>query len=73
MLELDLLLGAFLERRFPDVPARVQADFVRFLGYQDQIIHDWLIGRSVPAEAAMRELVDLIRSSWAADHAATSC
>ena len=61
MLELDLLLNRFLETGFARLDATGRADFVRLLGYQDQIIHDWLMGRAVPADAALRRLVAEIR------------
>jgi antitoxin CptB len=63
MLELDLLLSRFLETGFARLNATGCADFVRLLGYQDQIIHDWLMGRAVPADAALRRLVAEIRSA----------
>jgi antitoxin CptB len=63
MLELDLLLSGFLDAAYADLTSQQRVDFVRLLGYQDQIIHDWLMGQSVPAEAALRDLVVRIRSA----------
>ncbi len=71
MLELDLLLNRFLETGFPALDAAGRADFVRLLGYQDQIIHDWLMGQAVPADAAMRRLVGEIRAAMRNATAAT--
>jgi antitoxin CptB len=65
MLELDLLLSRFLETGFARLDATGRADFVRLLGYQDQIIHDWLMGRAVPADAALRRLVAEIHAAMA--------
>jgi antitoxin CptB len=62
MLELDLLLHRFLEAGFPRLDATARTDFVRLLGYQDQIIYDWLMGQAVPADAALRRLVAAIRA-----------
>jgi antitoxin CptB len=69
MLELDLLLNRFLETGFTRLEAAGRADFVRLLGYQDQIIHDWLMGRAVPADAALRRLVAAIRAAMQDDPA----
>lgn len=63
MLELDLLLNRFLDAAYRDLDNRQRVDFARLLGYQDQIIYDWLMGQSVPADAAMRGLVADIRSA----------
>ena len=63
MLELDLLLNRFLEVGFAALDAAGRTDFVRLLGYQDQIIHDWLMGRAVPADAALRRLVVQIQDA----------
>jgi antitoxin CptB len=63
MLELDLLLNRFLDAGFGQLDAPARADFVRLLGYQDQIIHDWLMGRAVPADAALRRLVGQVRAA----------
>ena len=65
MLELDLLLHRFLDTGFPRLDPAARADFVRLLGYQDQIIHGWLMGRAVPADAALRRLVAEIRAAMA--------
>ncbi|NBC15192.1 MAG: succinate dehydrogenase assembly factor 2 [Gammaproteobacteria bacterium] len=67
MLELDLLLSRFLETGFAALDAAGRADFVRLLGYQDQILHDWLMGQAVPADAAMRRLVGQIRAAMRDD------
>jgi antitoxin CptB len=69
MLELDLLLNRFLETGFLALDATGRADFVRLLGYQDQIIHDWLMGQAVPADAALRRLVVQIRAAMRDDAA----
>ncbi len=60
MLELDLLLNQFLDTGFMRLDAARRAEFVRLLGYQDQIIHDWLMGQAVPADAALRRVVAAI-------------
>jgi antitoxin CptB len=63
MLELDLLLNCFLDSGFQRLDQQARVDFVRLLGYQDQIIYDWLLGQSVPAKAALRRLLAQIREA----------
>ncbi|MCF7984204.1 MAG: succinate dehydrogenase assembly factor 2 [Thiohalocapsa sp.] len=63
MLELDLLLNGFLDAGYSDLSKQGRGDFVRLLAYQDQIIYDWLMGQSIPADAALRDLVGLIRAA----------
>jgi antitoxin CptB len=67
MLELDLLLNRFLETGFARLDTIGRADFVRLLGYQDQIIYDWLMGQAVPADATLRQLVAGIRAAMEHD------
>jgi antitoxin CptB len=61
MLELDLLLNRFLDLRFVGLSIAERADFERLLGYQDQILQDWLIGQAVPADPSLAHLVVAIR------------
>ena len=63
MLELDLLLNRFLESAYADLSVQQRTDFVRLLGYQDQIIYDWLMSQAVPADPALRDLVARIQAA----------
>ena len=63
MLELDLLLNRFLESAYADLSVQQRTDFVRLLGYQDQIICDWLMSQAVPADPALRDLVARIQAA----------
>ena len=63
MLELDLLLTGFLETGYQDLDEREKRAFTRLLGYQDQILHDWLMGQAVAADRELRELVPRIRDA----------
>jgi antitoxin CptB len=62
MLELDLLLHRFLAAGYPALDDGGRTDFVRLLGYPDQILQDWLIGGAAPADPALCRLVPLIRN-----------
>jgi antitoxin CptB len=57
MLELDLLLDAFLERGWGDLDEAGRRAFERLLGFPDQVILDWLMQQAVPADAVLRDLV----------------
>jgi len=63
MLELDLLLSRFMDVGYGDLDGAERADFKRLLGYQDQILYDWVMEHSVPAEPALRGLVGRIRKA----------
>jgi len=63
MLELDLLLTGFLETGYQDLDEKEKHAFTRLLGYQDQILHDWLMGQAVAADRELRELVPRIRDA----------
>lgn len=62
MLELDLLLNRFLDIDYADLSPQQRIDFVRLLGYQDQIIYDWVMSQAVPADPALRDLVIRIQA-----------
>ncbi len=62
MLELDLLLSAFLDHGYAELSDTEQARFVCLLACQDQALHDWLIGQGLPEEPDMRALVERIRA-----------
>ena len=63
MLELDLLLTGFLEIGYQDLDEQEKRAFTRLLDYQDQILHDWLMGQAVAADRELRELVPRIRDA----------
>lgn len=61
MLELDYMLKDFLDDHYSALSDIQKHDFVRLLDFPDQILHDWLMGHSVPRESAMQALVKRIR------------
>ncbi len=63
MLELDLLLNRFLDQRYAGLDVAKRADFERLLGYQDQILQDWLLGQAVPADPALSALIVAIQDA----------
>lgn len=57
MLELDVILGQLLESTFPKLTEAQQCQFERMLSVDDPTLYAWLIGREVPLDKAMREIV----------------
>lgn len=62
MLELDLLLQPFFDRRFSSLTASQQTAFVTFLEATDPELYAWLMGYEEPSEPAFKELVQLIKA-----------
>jgi len=61
MRELDLLLTRWLERRWPESTAEMQAAYSLLLECEDDDLWDWLLGRSDPAAPLLQTLVREIR------------
>ncbi|HEX9708040.1 MAG TPA: succinate dehydrogenase assembly factor 2 [Steroidobacteraceae bacterium] len=60
MKELDVLLGRWLERRWPEADEGQRLSFQWLLEQPDPDLADWLIGGSRPADAGHAALVDEI-------------
>ena len=63
MLELDLLLKAFLEQGYQDLDGRGQQRFDEMLDYPDAVLLEWLMGRIRPTDKDVAQLVEKIRST----------
>ncbi len=59
LLELDLLLGRFIERRYAVLTAAEQEAFRRLLTQPDQTLLAWVQGQEVPP-AELKLIVDKI-------------
>ena len=66
MRELDLLLQGFLRQRRDGLDAVSQARFETLLNYPDAVLLEWLLGRQIPSDREVAELVRDIRDSAAA-------
>ena len=66
MRELDFLFLNYLEHAYVSAPREEQLTFQRLLGYQDQEIFDWMMETAQPTDAALREMVVLIRETSSA-------
>ncbi|MCG8017844.1 MAG: succinate dehydrogenase assembly factor 2 [Candidatus Thiodiazotropha sp. 'RUGA'] len=63
MLELDVLLEAFLEQHYSDLPPHMQRQFIQLLEFPDPIIHAWCVGGEKPDDEEFAELVASIRAT----------
>jgi antitoxin CptB len=61
MLELDVLLQAFLDKHYADLSPRLQRHFIQLLGFPDPIIHSWCVSGEQPDDEEFAELVASIR------------
>ncbi len=62
MRELDLLLGAYLERRYDQAPAAERQAFERLLSYPDQVLFEVLLGRQTLSEKELADVIERIRA-----------
>jgi antitoxin CptB len=63
MLELDLLLEAFLDQQYTELSPRLQQRFIQLLGYPDPVIHAWCVGGEAPDDEAFEEIIAAIRAT----------
>ena len=61
MLELDVLLGHFLEEVYPVLPPNEQAIFVRLLEQNDQDLFMWLTRQSITNDPEFTMIIGKIR------------
>ena len=71
MLELDLMLGTFLDKAYVLLTQTARADFRRLLEESDQTLYEWLIGQSVPKAASMQTMVLQIRAVLSQENPST--
>ena len=63
MLELDVLLGNFLEVAFSTLSFSEQAQFASLLAYSDPELFAWLTGQNRPDDKDLATMVDKIRQT----------
>lgn len=63
MLELDLLLQGFLDRVFHELSEIEKREFEALLDHPDPVLLDWLMGRAVPVEQGLADVVERIRAN----------
>ena len=62
MLELDLVLNAFVAQHFESLDAREVETFQALLAYPDPVLLELVMGHADPEDAAERELLALVRA-----------
>lgn len=62
MMELDVLLGRWLEREWRQSPSTVRGVFLRLLETEDDILWRWLSGLEKPVDGTLADLVEHIRN-----------
>jgi antitoxin CptB len=62
LLELDLVLQGFLERRFEGLDAGEKDRFNELLDFPDNDLLDLALGRAEPADPRYRDVVRLLRA-----------
>lgn len=62
LLELDVLLGGFLEQRYGVLAEREQRAFARLLTHADNDVWAWITRQAAAPDQEIGDLVDKIRS-----------
>jgi antitoxin CptB len=63
MLELDLLLNNFVDKKIDALTQQQRITFEQLLIYPDQTLLDLLLGNAVSSDAAIATMVQLIQST----------
>ena len=63
LLELDLVLGRFMERHYPELDAAQRRRFDRLLELQDNDLWDLVAGRMECPDPEFSDLIDLLQEN----------
>jgi antitoxin CptB len=63
MLELDLMLESFVEKRYESLPVKTKKAFHQLLKCQDQILLDYLMGQDVPNDKDVADVAKQVRDA----------
>lgn len=63
MLELDLMLETFVEKRYADLPVKTKLAFHQLLKCQDQFLLDYLMGQDVPTDKDVADVAKQVRDA----------
>ena len=63
MLELDILLNNFVDKKINDLTQQQKQSFDLLLSYPDQTLFDLLMGNSVSSDTSIATLVQQIRAT----------
>ncbi len=67
MLELDDMLQGFLQRAYNDLDSAERVDFENLLTCHDNLLLEYLMGRTVPADPDTAHVVNKIRAAAQVD------
>lgn len=62
MLELDILLERFLDVKFDGLTPAEQRAFVELLDYPDAVLLEYMLGRMIPTDQSIANVVTKIRA-----------
>ncbi|MDH5395376.1 MAG: succinate dehydrogenase assembly factor 2 [Gammaproteobacteria bacterium] len=63
MLELDLMLESFVEKRYATLSIKTKKAFHQLLNCQDQILLDYLLGHDVPTDKDVADVARQVRDA----------
>jgi antitoxin CptB len=63
MLELDVLLEAFLEQHYTELSPRLRQRFIQLLSLPDPVIHAWCVAGERPDDETFEEIIAAIRTT----------
>ncbi len=63
MRELDLLLQGFLQQSYHQLDAQGRVVFEQLLKYPDAVLLEWLMGRQIPSDKEVADIVQRIRNA----------
>ena len=63
MLELDLMLESFVDKRYYDLPIKTKKAFHQLLQCQDQFLLDYLMGQDVPTDKDVADVAKQVRDA----------
>ena len=67
MLELDLMLGTFVEKCYADLPIKTKQAFHQLLKCQDQFLLDYLLGQEIPTNKDVADVAKQVRDAAGPD------
>jgi len=68
MLELDLMLESFVDKRYADLPVKTKKAFHQLLKCQDQILLDYLMGQDIPNDKDVADVAKQVRDAAGPDN-----
>lgn len=63
MLELDLMLESFVDKRYATLSVKTKKAFHQLLNCQDQILLDYLLGHEVPTDKDVADVARQVREA----------